>query len=112
MTTIPGAVASASFRRGAPESWPPARSTTDFCDANGGGVCVNIFNTLPCNDGFACTLNDVCSLGQCSGQPKSCSDGNAWWAYAQARLLLTTRLTLAAPLTRATRQRASAVTRR
>jgi hypothetical protein len=30
---------------------------------------------LPCDDGDACTLNDVCTVYGCQGEPKDCGDG-------------------------------------
>lgn len=39
--------------------------------------CYQAANTAPCDDGNACTLNDVCAGGLCSaGTLKDCSDGN------------------------------------
>jgi N-acetylneuraminic acid mutarotase len=38
--------------------------TTDACTS---GTCINTPNTLACNDGIACTANDVCSNGTCHG---------------------------------------------
>jgi uncharacterized protein YfcZ (UPF0381/DUF406 family) len=38
--------------------------TDDTCSS---GVCINAPNTLTCNDGVACTANDVCSNGFCRG---------------------------------------------
>jgi Concanavalin A-like lectin/glucanases superfamily/Beta-propeller repeat len=39
------------------------------------GVCSNPSkaNGTACNDGNACTLNDVCTNGTCSGTPKTCT---------------------------------------
>ncbi len=58
--------------------------TTDTCDPVDG--CQNVSNSLPCDDGQACTENDVCSGGQCVGTPiqgctgcvssEDCDDGN------------------------------------
>jgi hypothetical protein len=39
--------------------------TTDQCNAVGG--CVHPFNSLPCDDGDACTQTDTCQSGACSG---------------------------------------------
>ncbi len=57
--------------------------TDETCPA---GSCVYSNNTLPCDDGDACTLEDVCSGGTCSGEPldmdgdgyvsDACSGGN------------------------------------
>lgn len=50
--------------------------TNDGCNPSGG--CLNVPNLLPCTDGDACTLTDVCLSGSCeSGAPASCDDGNA-----------------------------------
>jgi hypothetical protein len=48
--------------------------TTDSCDKVFG--CKYDLNTLPCNDGNACTKNDVCSNGVCSGEAVTCNDSN------------------------------------
>ncbi len=40
------------------------------------GKCVNTNNTAPCDDGQACSENDVCSDGVCSGTAVGCDDGN------------------------------------
>lgn len=38
----------------------------------------SIRTKLPCSDGNACTVNDICSdLAACKGQTKACSDGEA-----------------------------------
>ncbi len=48
--------------------------TDDSCAT---GSCLHTFNTAPCNDGVACTVNDVCSNGVCAGTPPAaCNDGN------------------------------------
>ena len=39
--------------------------TDDRCD--GAGICTHPFNTASCDDGIACTANDVCRLGTCQG---------------------------------------------
>ena len=39
--------------------------TDDTCDLVLG--CVHATNTIPCNDGLACTTGDVCAIGVCSG---------------------------------------------
>jgi len=47
--------------------------TTDTCSS---GQCFNTNNTLPCEDGNACTVNDTCAAGACaSGSPRVCNDG-------------------------------------
>ena len=49
--------------------------TDDSCDPKVG--CVFKANVLPCDDGNACTLGDVCSSGWCKGTSSlSCDDGN------------------------------------
>jgi hypothetical protein len=50
--------------------------TTDLCDPVTAG-CSYQDNTAPCDDQDACTENDACSVGQCVGSTKDCSDGNA-----------------------------------
>ncbi len=48
--------------------------TSDWCDPGQG--CVNQHNTLPCNDGDACTTGDVCADGVCAGPGElPCNDG-------------------------------------
>ncbi|MBM4354836.1 MAG: hypothetical protein FJ109_13785 [Deltaproteobacteria bacterium] len=50
--------------------------TTDKCNAKDG--CVFTLNTLPCDDGDACTAGDVCAAGKCSGPKQvSCDDKNS-----------------------------------
>ena len=47
--------------------------TDDVCDAS--GVCQHPPNTAPCDDGDACTVNDVCAGGSCtSGTCSLCCD--------------------------------------
>jgi slime mold repeat-containing protein len=49
--------------------------TADRCEA---GVCV--YDTTPtsaCDDGDACTINNVCMAGVCTGEVLVCDDGNA-----------------------------------
>ncbi|NUN15526.1 MAG: hypothetical protein HUU55_18025 [Myxococcales bacterium] len=48
--------------------------TTDSCDPILG--CQHIPYTGPCNDGFACTVNDTCATGDCLGDPVICQDDN------------------------------------
>ncbi len=45
--------------------------TDDVCDIVLG--CQNLNNTAACDDGIACTLNDVCTSGACMGMPLDCS---------------------------------------
>lgn len=60
------------------QNTPPAfqnSCVTGVCDpnsifANATG-CVFSFNNAPCDDGFNCTYNDVCFLGQCNGVPNN-----------------------------------------
>lgn len=47
--------------------------TDTLCDSKAG--CVTKNNTAPCDDNNACTLNDVCSSGNCQpGTPAPCKD--------------------------------------
>ena len=46
--------------------------TDDLCDAVAG--CVETPNTAPCDDGSACTSEDVCAGGSCSGVLVDCDD--------------------------------------
>jgi hypothetical protein len=46
--------------------------TNDACVPGQG--CVHTANTAGCNDGDACTVNDVCQGGTCGGAPVSCDD--------------------------------------
>ncbi len=47
---------------------PDADDCTDnVCD--GAGACVIEFNAAPCDDGNACTDNDICADGLCAGIP-------------------------------------------
>ncbi len=48
--------------------------TTDSCNPLTG--CEYTNNTNFCNDGNACTVNDVCSGGQCTGTARICNDYN------------------------------------
>ena len=48
--------------------------TTDACDPAVG--CTHTNNNVICNDGDACTGNDVCLDGACGGTPINCDDGN------------------------------------
>jgi hypothetical protein len=49
--------------------------TNDACDPDAG--CVHTPNTLPCDDGNACTLPDTCGDGVClPGETVSCDDNN------------------------------------
>ncbi|MEZ4461526.1 MAG: hypothetical protein R3E66_17760 [bacterium] len=50
--------------------------TTDICDPTTAD-CSYTLNTASCNDGNACTENDTCNAGTCSGSPRSCDDGNS-----------------------------------
>jgi hypothetical protein len=45
--------------------------TDDRCD--GVGACVHPDNTLPCDDGLFCTVEDTCHDGACAGNPRDCS---------------------------------------
>lgn len=51
--------------------------TNDICNTST-GACENTNNSASCNDGNACTVNDVCAGGICtSGTPFNCNDNNA-----------------------------------
>ncbi len=55
--------------------------TDDDCEPDIG--CTHFINTAPCEDGNACTTNDVCVVGYChSGVPVSCDDANVCTADA------------------------------
>ena len=47
--------------------------TDEFCNA---GTCEYSDNSQSCDDGDACTVDDVCSSGVCLGTPLVCDDGN------------------------------------
>jgi cysteine-rich repeat protein len=49
--------------------------TTDACDVKT-GTCSFAPNTLPCDDGNACSDKDACQAGSCSGAGVDCDDGN------------------------------------
>jgi len=49
--------------------------TTDICDPNT-AECSYAFSTSACNDSNACTTNDTCDQGVCSGAALTCDDGN------------------------------------
>ena len=49
--------------------------TDDSCLADTG--CQNLPNNLACDDGNACTLNDLCQAGEChAGETDDCDDNN------------------------------------
>ena len=49
--------------------------TDDFCDPLSG--CVHADNALPCDDGDACTVTDLCDAGACAGSGvPDCDDGD------------------------------------
>lgn len=50
--------------------------TNDSCNPTS-GLCIYTPNTLPCNDGNACTISDVCFNGLCSGTDRTCNDSIA-----------------------------------
>jgi 6-phosphogluconolactonase (cycloisomerase 2 family) len=45
--------------------------TDDKC--NGVGLCLHVNNTVPCDDGLYCTVNDVCANRVCDGEARDCS---------------------------------------
>jgi len=55
---------------------------TEQCDDGNSAICDGCENcvitslTAPCNDGDACTTNDVCSSFKCVGALRDCDDGN------------------------------------
>ncbi len=48
--------------------------TDDSCD-NKTGKCVNKANSLPCDDGDACSGPDLCAAGACQTTAVTCTDG-------------------------------------
>ncbi len=50
--------------------------TDDTCSDSVPGLCVHTANHAPCNDGNACTVNDVCANKVCGGTPVACDDDN------------------------------------
>ncbi|MFQ5478157.1 MAG: hypothetical protein ACE5E4_06030 [Candidatus Binatia bacterium] len=61
---------------GAPPNCDDANvCTDDSCDPASG--CGHVANGLPCDDGSACTVGDLCSGGACQGgAAPDCDDGN------------------------------------
>jgi endonuclease I len=68
---------------GSPPDDPPCRAdcdddnpcTDDSCDPD--GICVNVPNSEPCDDGDACTTKDTCAGGGCvGGREHDCDDDN------------------------------------
>jgi hypothetical protein len=60
---------------------PPAAApdcATNQCNASTGKCTLqSAQNNKPCDDGSACTVNDLCQAGQCVGTPTmNCDDGN------------------------------------
>ncbi|MSQ82390.1 MAG: hypothetical protein EXR77_05655 [Myxococcales bacterium] len=51
--------------------------TTDSCDVKVGCVNAAVATGGKCDDGSACTANDACANGKCTGPAPSCNDGNA-----------------------------------
>jgi len=54
-----------------------SQCTEDSCDPASG--CLNDpdpFEGDACNDGRLCTLNDLCTDGECKGTPRDCDDSN------------------------------------
>ncbi|MCW5891700.1 MAG: hypothetical protein KIT14_14285 [bacterium] len=51
--------------------------TADSCDPTAEGGCKHVpLDDVPCDDGSACTLGDVCTAGVCGGTPQECGDDN------------------------------------
>lgn len=47
------------------------------CDVTSGNcIALSRNDGMPCDDGIACTENDVCNAGVCQGVEKSCNDNN------------------------------------
>ena len=57
--------------------------TTDVCV---NGTCSHVPNSESCDDGLACTADDVCSAGFCSGTP-SCPEGSGCNLFTGACML-------------------------
>lgn len=49
------------------------RCTDELCLDH---ACVTTFNTLPCDDGVPCTVDDACAAGACTGVAVGCDDAN------------------------------------
>ncbi|MBI5369806.1 hypothetical protein HZA85_01255 [Candidatus Uhrbacteria bacterium] len=63
-----------SIKDGAPCATDGEVCTTDICKS---GACEHLANTVACNDGNPCTLNDTCKDKTCSVfVPKVCTDNN------------------------------------
>ena len=75
-----GDLCSAGTCAGTPKDCADANPCTDdACDASAGGNCTHTANTATCDDGVACTLNDICGNNACTGLPNdaTCGDSNA-----------------------------------
>ncbi len=71
-----GCVAGACVGTGQPDCSDGNPCTDDLCQADAG--CMNPPNVLPCDDGDACTLGDVCGGGLCAGPVTlDCDDDDA-----------------------------------
>jgi hypothetical protein len=73
--------------------------TDDACDA---GICVHTSKVGACDDGNACTSNDQCSAGKCSGTSLSgvdCNDNNVCTIDSQPDCNSTTCAHTPAPVT-------------
>ena len=44
--------------------------------ATPGGECEGKPDGTPCEDGDICSVDDVCTNGQCGGEPRDCNDGD------------------------------------
>ncbi|HYC55804.1 MAG TPA: hypothetical protein VEL28_12795, partial [Candidatus Binatia bacterium] len=61
---------------GTPRSCADSNVCTDDACNEAADTCTNINNTAACNDGFFCTVGDVCSAGACAGTARDCADSN------------------------------------
>jgi hypothetical protein len=52
---------------------PPSVCFADVGTCSGGDCTYGYANGVSCNDSNACTVNDTCSTGVCSGTPKVCN---------------------------------------
>jgi hypothetical protein len=74
--TLLDACAQGMCKAGAAKSCADGNVCTDDACAPLTGTCSWSSNTVVCNDKNACTLNDVCAAGKCTGVAKSCDDAN------------------------------------
>lgn len=60
--------------KAAPDCNDNNECTQDACEPTKG--CVYLARSGACDDGDACTVNDLCDLAKCKGQPRDCNDEN------------------------------------